>query len=123
MLKPLAKYQLALELAGHDPFESGREPYRRADILIKLRNWLVHYKPNSQPLDKGHEVGKHLKPSDFTANQLSTARHQWFPDRVLGAGCADWAWRSARTFTDEFAKRTGLVLNYQRADFGDPLPR
>lgn len=48
----LEKYQMAIFLAGKEPLPEGREPYQPADLLIALRNALVHFRPEwSRPLD------------------------------------------------------------------------
>ena len=41
----LEKYQMAIFLAGKEPLPEGREPYQPADLLIALRNALVHFRP------------------------------------------------------------------------------
>ncbi|MFI9576052.1 hypothetical protein ACIG5D_31900 [Microbispora rosea] len=117
----LDKYDLALRLAGKEPFLTGAAPYQNAARLVQLRNHLVHYRPEYVSNDTTNSIGKMLK-NLVVPNALMDESNPWFPDRALGAGCADWAWRSARALTDEFARRLGLQLNYQCADFGDPLP-
>lgn len=123
-LDVLKKYDLALRLAGHDPFDTGTKIPENARLLVQLRNYLVHYRPEFVSVDMTHRLGKALESSNrFAENELMKGSgNPWFPGRALGAGCADWAWRSTRAFTDEFAARMGLTLNYQLADYGDPLP-
>jgi hypothetical protein len=53
----LGKYQSALRLAGVEPFDDGRAPFQDVESLVKLRDALVHYKPEwhnveSQPHHK-----------------------------------------------------------------------
>ncbi|KAA8963989.1 hypothetical protein [Mycobacterium sp.] len=45
MLSSISKFQVALVCAGHQRMERGAEPYQSVDILINLRNDLVHFKP------------------------------------------------------------------------------
>jgi hypothetical protein len=121
-LEILDKYDLALQFAGQLPFDKGSAPYQDARVLLRLRNYLVHYKPHDVALDSVHSLGEALR-GKFPSNQLMVGSdNPWFPDHALGAGCASWAWRSARGLTDAFASRIGLHLNYQ-ADFGDPFPQ
>jgi hypothetical protein len=122
-LEILDKYDLALRFAGHQAFDKGSAPYQDARLLIRLRNYVVHYKPHDVATDTTHSIGEALREK-FSPNQLMVnSGNPWFPDQVLGAGCAGWAWRSARQLTDAFASRMGLQLNYQQADFGDLLPQ
>ncbi|MET8140808.1 hypothetical protein ABZU32_10905 [Sphaerisporangium sp. NPDC005288] len=124
-LEVLKKYDLALRLAGHESFDPGTKILTNARLLVQLRNYLVHYRPEFVGNDLTHRLGKSLEASNrFAENELMKGSgNPWFPDRALGAGCADWAWRSARALTDEFARRMQLTLNYQAADYGDPLPQ
>jgi len=118
-LETLDKYDLALRLAGQQAFDKGSAPYQDVRILIRLRNYLIHYKPHDVATDTTHRIGETLREK-FTSNQLMiNAGNPWFPDHVLGAGCAAWAWRTVTQFSDAFASRIGLQLNYQQADFGD----
>jgi hypothetical protein len=41
----LEKFQIALTLAGKTPFDKGRGPYQDVDLLIGLRNALMHFEP------------------------------------------------------------------------------
>ena len=45
MLSPLGKFQVALVCAGHERMDQGAEPFQSADVLVELRNHLVHFKP------------------------------------------------------------------------------
>jgi hypothetical protein len=119
----LAKFDLALLFAGQERFDRGSAPYQDAALLVRLRNYLVHYKPEGVSYERPHRLGAALSGKFDGSAFMRDAGNPWFPDRALGAGCANWSWRSARAFTDAFASRMGLTLNYQQANFGDPLPR
>ncbi|MEU0883348.1 hypothetical protein ABZ345_32480 [Lentzea sp. NPDC005914] len=122
-VKVLVKYKQALKFCDHEPFDHGSSPYQDVKLLIDLRNYLVHYRPEDvgdglQPKMSGGLAGR------FPDNRLMAGSgNAWFPDHALGAGCAAWAWRSARALVDQFAAVIALSLNYQLADFGDPLPK
>ncbi|MFI6741615.1 hypothetical protein ACIBI9_52620 [Nonomuraea sp. NPDC050451] len=124
-LDVLKKYDLALRLAGRESLDPGTKIPENARLLVQLRNYLVHYRPEFVSIDMTHRFGKALESSNrFAQNELMKGSgNPWFPDRALGAGCAAWAWRSARALTDEFAARMGLTMHYQSTDHGDPLPR
>ncbi|MGI5457996.1 hypothetical protein ACQEWB_33440 [Streptomyces sp. CA-249302] len=122
-LQALDKYNLALSFANRPKLEKGENPYQDAKRLIELRNYVVHYKPHERTTDDPHRHEGALK-GKFPENALmSGSGNPWFPDHAFGAGCAEWAWRSARSLAAEFSKRMGLRLNYEIADFEDPLPR
>ncbi|MGW0314734.1 hypothetical protein [Streptomyces flavidovirens] len=121
-LQALDKYNLALSFANKPRLEEGANPYQDAKRLIELRNYVVHYKPHERTTDDPHRHEGALK-GKFPENALmSGSGKPWFPDQAFGAGCAEWAWRSARSLAAQFSKRMDLRLNYEVADFGDPLP-
>jgi len=104
----LKKYQVALTLADKQCFVKGTQPYQDADSLIKLRDSLVHYKPEWED-----EAGQHQKLESrlhgkFALNPYFPTATLWFPHRCLGAGCAQWSVAAARAFSDEFCDRLGI---------------
>jgi len=122
-LETLRKYDLALACAGQFDFDRGSQPYQDVALLIRLRNYLIHYRPHDVGGDEESRLGTQLRQRGIAGSILMEGLgNPWFPDHALGAGCAQWAWRAARCFVDEFSSRMGgLRLNYKCADFGDPL--
>lgn len=105
----LQKYQIALLLAGKERFNPGVPPYQDAESLIKLRDALVHYKP-----EWDNEAGQHQKLENrlrgkFDLNPYPETGSLWFPHQCLGAGCAQWSVVTARDFSDEFCNRMGIA--------------
>lgn len=110
----LEKYAIALSLARRPALNRGQAPWQPAQALVQLRNALVHYEPESieadstkQP-DEAHPLERTLKGL-FAPNPLTSAGNPFYPDKVLGHGCAAWAVRSATGFADAFAKLLGSV--------------
>ena len=106
----LRKYQIVLTALRKSPFETDRLPYQDADSLIRLRNSLVHYKP-----EWDDERGNHQKLEDrlkgkFAVSPYGIGMHLWFPHQCLGSGCADWAVATARTFSEEFCTRLAVPI-------------
>ena len=68
----------------------GAEPYQSADVLIDLRNALVHFKPQWWHDDGRGEAkfvaGVRGKLAGYENRQ--PIGEPWFPNKVLGAGCA-----------------------------------
>jgi hypothetical protein len=121
-LEILEKFSLVLTLADYPDFDRGRNPYQSARGLIRLRNYLTHYKPHDSSSETEHKLTKVLR-GQFPDNTLVVpGGGPWLPKYALGAGCAEWAWRSARAFSDDFSARLNIPLIYQTADFHDPLP-
>jgi hypothetical protein len=104
----LDRFQLALLLLGHGTFEPGRQPYQDAQLLVHLRNELVHYKPQFRagagaPTSEGWLRG--LESKLTSTNPFTGTGNPFFPDRCLGHGCTVWAWNAALRFCDSFFRQ------------------
>ncbi|HIK10119.1 MAG TPA: hypothetical protein IGS52_07610 [Oscillatoriaceae cyanobacterium M33_DOE_052] len=119
-LKPniLDKYQLALlTVSDKKLFDRGEYLYQRIEILINLRNAIVHYKPEpwGDDIEKSEEssrekVRKNLE-GKFKENPFAEGvQNPFFPDKCFGYGCAKWAVNSSVEFIEEFSKKMGLKL-------------
>jgi hypothetical protein len=118
MMSVQSKFQLALVCAGHDRMDEGAEPFQSVDLLIGLRNALVHFKPHAQG-DTPEEVAlrlrklmRGLKGKITPARENQQTLSDWYPNKVLGAGCAAWACESVIAFAREWHTRMGLGHNF-----------
>jgi hypothetical protein len=118
-VRAIDKYDAA-RLFGECPREDrGRLPDQDVPRVIALRNWSVHYRPQSYSHDEPDLRAKiEDARSRIVENALMTgSNNPWFPDRALGAGCARWAVQTVRAFVDEFVAAMGC-----RADYGNFTP-
>jgi hypothetical protein len=114
----MSKFDLLLRLANREPIERDRNPSQDLATMIRLRNELVHYK--AEFFDVGTEGM--VRPGNFTESKLARQIVGKFAHRAnssgaeadswLGAGCAQWAVRSAIAYTDEVFRRLGIVPLY-----------
>lgn len=112
----LEKFQSCLEAAELETFDRGALPFQDAQLLIKLRNHLVHFKPATRAARDLNRLERQLRPR-FAENALiDTPGNPYFPDKCLGAGCARWAVATVRALADEFFRRLDVVPNYQRVE-------
>ncbi|SKW04146.1 Uncharacterised protein [Mycobacteroides abscessus subsp. massiliense] len=113
-MSTLSKYQLALVCAGQDRIIKGKEPYQSVDVLIDLRNELGHFKPRWWHGDGTDEARYLTSLRDKLAGRENRQPigNPWYPHKVLGAGCADWACNSAIAFTREWHSRIGLTYDF-----------
>ena len=106
----LQKYQRALLFSGRQVFDKSASTFQRTDDLIRLRDALVHYKPEwdiEHKPQRGHgNIQKRLR-GQFPLNP--DAKGVWFPHQCLGAGCAEWATKIAFAFMKEFCDRFGVI--------------
>lgn len=110
----LDKIQLLLVFAGKEKLDKGAQPFQDAALLLALRNALVHFRPESVAADGDHRFTKALR-GRFADNALmSGSGNAWWPDRALGAGCATWAFHSAKAIADAISDKMGIQPNYRR---------
>ena len=112
----LEKFQVALKLAQKQPFVEGESPYQGVSDLIQFRNTLVHYKPDwltvetiNEPKPKNQTNLEKLKErlrNKFLSSPLKG--DDFFPNKYLSHGCAEWAVTSSLEFGDDFFSRMAL---------------
>jgi len=111
----LEKFELALELNSKPALLRDASPYQDVKLLVDLRNALVHYEPETifnfsgDDENRGaeHKFEKKLR-GRFEPNRLTGPGNPFYPDKVLGAGCARWAIESAVAFADSFFDKLGI---------------
>jgi hypothetical protein len=115
-VQAIRKYDAARLFAGCPRTDTGRLPDQDVERVIKLRNWSVHYRPQSFSHD---EPDRRARIEDARARivpenaLMAGTNNPWFPDKALGAGCASWALRTVRAFVDEFVTAVGCRADYQ----------
>ncbi len=116
----LEKYEIALELNASPSMDRGAWPYQDVKLLIELRNALIHFEPETIAVSEGtqplrvHKFEKRLK-GKFEENPLTGPGNPFYPDKLLGAGCAEWSVRSAVAFADDFFEKLGIDATYELA--------
>jgi hypothetical protein len=107
----LDRFQLALYVLGKTPLDQGAQPYQGAELLVSLRNTLVHYKPRWSD-ETETKLAKRLESKRFSLNPFTGDGNPFFPDKCLSYGCAKWGWESALSFADRFFALVGVVAPY-----------
>ncbi|RZN36921.1 MAG: hypothetical protein EF813_06160 [Methanosarcinales archaeon] len=104
----IEKYRCVLSVANKEAFDCGSSPYQEMDNLIKLRNALVHYKPEWDTDLKNHKRIENRLKSRFNINPFSHDNNAFFPKKCLGHGCAEWSVKSTIEFIEDFYRRMGF---------------
>jgi hypothetical protein len=116
-VRALDKYDAARLFAGCPRQDRGRLPDQDVPRVIALRNWSVHYRPQSyshEEPDLRAKIEDARPRIDQPENALMAGENNpWFPDKALGAGCARWAAQAVRAFVDEFVTAMGCRADYQ----------
>lgn len=115
-LRLLDKYQLLLRFADREPLNPDENPHQNTSLLIRLRNILVHYRPDDLSADVPHAIERWLR-GKFPDNALMAGSgNPWWPDHCLGHGCSAWSYRTAKALADRVTNELGIRPNYQQHD-------
>jgi hypothetical protein len=115
-LKPLDKWQALQDCCGREPLDLGVAPAQDAMLVVRLRNALVHFKPEDIAADEQHELERGLR-GKFPENRLMEGSgNPWWPSHGLGHGCCEWAIRSSRALADHVFDDIGIRPNYRRVE-------
>ncbi len=106
--RTLEKYDYLLNYIKNETLNRVSKIYQNVDILIKLRNYFIHYQPERIYDSERYivKIGQKLKgkfPNNFTAPDHSP----FFPYKCISYGCAIWGLNSVLDFTEVFAKKIG----------------
>jgi hypothetical protein len=112
----LDKYQIALVLAEKEKLSKGSKIYQDIDVLVRLRNALIHYEPEwilGGSESEENKLSKQLKSRIKSLNPLTPiGRNPFYPDRCMSHGLTEWAVESSIKFADEFSERIGVRGSY-----------
>jgi hypothetical protein len=120
-VRTLDRYQAALGALGKALFKADQPPYRSASLVIKLRNYLVHFPSEwlAEPDDESGPLPQSELPlierqlkGQFPSTRFAWAAQPFFPNHCLSAGCARWAAESSLSFAQEFSTRAGIVTKH-----------
>jgi len=119
-LSPLDKCRIALVCADKAALDQGQEPYQSVKALVELRNALVHFKPEIQWDTDVHRIEKVLgrRVSENPLPQGSP----WFPNRVLGAGLAEFSPTVCVELASLWRQRLGLQRDFLSDFAAWPVP-
>jgi len=118
----ITKFQRILAIGGKSPFDDHNPVLSDIRTLIDIRNYLMHYKREWVVVLHGVGAGESeetqaekfekLLKNKFRENPLAEKNQQYFPDKCLGHGCAEWAVVSCLEFTDAFFNTLDLPAPY-----------
>jgi hypothetical protein len=107
-LSILEKYQRILSIKGLNKFNEGAKPYQDVDVLIAVRNELVHFHPEWHDEQQRHKkLGQRMMYRFELSPFISEGAGVLFPQRFISHGCTKWAVESSLSFMGEFAGYIG----------------
>jgi hypothetical protein len=110
----LEKYQYVLSFRGKEKYQKGLSPYQDVDALVKLRNTLVHFKPETEDKQEiQKKVVSRLK-GRFDINPHYKDTGYFFPHQCMSYGCTKWAINVAIDFMKDFSVRADLPFRFEK---------
>jgi hypothetical protein len=101
----LTRYALVLHLLQKAPLNPGHQPWQDADLVVRLRNFIVHYKSAWSSKLNDQKLITILRrkhgPPPFEVGKV-------FPRDILTAACGLWAVESCAAFLDGFYRNLGF---------------
>ena len=118
---PIKKYNEVLKILNCDTFDKASDLYQNIEVLISLRNTLIHYKPewysthssHLSETENQHFLTDRLIGKFEFSTMFKNTGNPFFPDKCIGYGCSIWAIRNVLSFSDAFHKRIGLKPIYE----------
>lgn len=104
----LDKYSFALFIKDKEEFTKGESPYQDIYALIKLRNALVHFKPEWDDQQNIHKTVSSKLSGRFEPTKFMGPHEPLFPKRWSSSGCTKWAVRSVVDFVTVFDEMAGF---------------
>ncbi|HJU73748.1 MAG TPA: hypothetical protein VJ717_08365 [Gemmatimonadaceae bacterium] len=104
----LERYQVVLKVADAERFDERHAPFLDADTLMKMRDALLHSRPERPVSGRRYRMLEKRLKGRFALNPMAAPDSPWFPHQCLSADCADWAIKAADDFTDAFCRRIAL---------------
>ncbi len=97
----LDKYEFALALRSEKKLKRGENVVQNADVLIKLRNAIIHFQPEwDDTRDKHDKLSSQLESRVSKSPFLMG--EPMFPRAWASAACAVWALKTTVNFLDYF---------------------
>jgi hypothetical protein len=114
------KYDKALEICGKPKLNTKSDLVRDFELLVRLRNALMHYEPESiltyksgkREQNEIHSFETAFK-GKFQENPLTGDSNAFYPDKLLGHGCAWWAVKTSLEFYLNFCKNLKITPNFE----------
>lgn len=109
----LDKYEILLEITNRNKLDKSKYPYQDVSALIKLRNALIHYKPEWQYVfenDEKSSLKKLLNGKYKLCPYYDKDEEPFFPYLCLSAECLQWAINSSIKLVSNFNNNLNCVV-------------
>lgn len=77
----LERYAVSLSLADANEMPKGEKPWQDAQLVVQLRNWMVHYRPQDRSTDSESKLETALRDK-FPSNPVMSSGNPWLPNHA-----------------------------------------
>jgi hypothetical protein len=115
----LRKFDVILTLRHKEPFDQGKQPYQNAALLIRLRNTLVHFKPEWSGENSNHAKLSGKLDAVMQPGSIYFKGEKMFPVRWMTHKGVCWVVDSTIGFMEGFEALCGLPTktDYSKLQF------
>ena len=109
------KYQIGLALCKKEAFDKGTSPYQDIEMLVRFRNYLIHYEPEWQIMPESGNRSEHLSKLEkhlnwkFDLNPIYPKNSVPFPLSHYSYSAAKWSISNSILFVDNFFSKLNTV--------------
>ena len=104
----LERYRLVLHLLEKQPLDAGAQPWQDTAWVIKLRNYIVHYKSQWESEGEDRKLLELLQRKKFVPPPFYDPASGFFPHLCLSTACAKWATDTCMAFLAKFYEHLGI---------------
>ncbi len=117
----LEKFEFALLLKQKQAFDRGASPYQDVSVIIRLRNGLMHFKPEWFSAQEEHAKLSRCLNRRAVGSPFFPSSEPLFPRGWTSHATAKWIVRGVFQFIMDFEARTGMARMSQFKDRFDAL--
>ncbi len=116
-ISTLAKFDVAHSVVHGVKLPRGGEPTQSVQSLIRLRNALVHFRPEWDSNDSGDHAKLEIQlRGKFNVTPFRAGGDSFFPKSCFGFGCGEWAVLSVYAYVEAFYKSIGMPSRFAGLD-------
>lgn len=111
--RTLSRFDLILHLLNRQSFDKSANPYQAAELVVRLRNEIIHYKSRWGVEMEKNKLQAGLRALGHRPPPYTNPNMNFFPHRCLSADCAAWALSSVVAFLEAFYAALGIPSRFE----------
>ena len=117
----ICKFEIILRLLGAPPLVSRNQPYLDTNLLISLRNALMHFKPEWEDEKVAHAKLSNRLKQRVSLSPFLPPSETAFPKGWACHACTTWAVKTCISFAAEFSRNAQIDCKYAKPAYQSKL--